>query len=144
MAMSDSVSFNDLNYALRLLAQQGAGGMMTITLYPLIAAELGQRTLIDSLLVRKVYEQYPHGPFMVLSETPTNQSVNFLTGAGGFLQQFIYGYTGLRLTDKGLVPRFKPILPSSIRRLRLRNIQSRGKRYDIIIEGSVRRIIERQ
>jgi protein-glucosylgalactosylhydroxylysine glucosidase len=144
MAMSDSVSFNDLNYALKLLAQQGAGGMMTITLYPLIAAELGQRTLIDSLLVRKVYEQYPHGPFMVLSETPTNQSVNFLTGAGGFLQQFIYGYTGLRLTDKGLVPKFKPILPSSIRRLRLRNIQSRGRRYDIIIEGSVRRIIERQ
>jgi len=144
MAMSDSVSFNDLNHALRLLAQQGAGGMMTITLYPIIAAELGQRKLIDSLLVRRVYEQYPHGPFLVLSETPRNQSVNFLTGAGGFLQQFIYGYTGLRLTEKGLVPKFKPILPSSIRRLTLRNVQSRGKRYDVIVEGDSRRMIERR
>jgi trehalose/maltose hydrolase-like predicted phosphorylase len=144
MAMSDTVRSNDLRHALRLLAEQGAGGMMTITLYPIIAAELGQRALIDSLLVRKFYEQYPHGPFLVLSETPTNQSVNFLTGAGGFLQQFIYGYTGLRLTEKGLEPKFKPILPSSIRRLRLRNIQSRGKRYDVIVEGNSRRMIERK
>ena len=143
MAMSDSVSFNDLSYALKLLAQQGAGGMMTITLYPLVAAELGQRTLIDSLLVRKVYEQYPHGPFLVLSETPTNQSVNFLTGAGGFLQQFIYGYTGLRLTEKGVVAKFKPILPSSISKLTVRGVRSRGKRYDVIVEGSSRRMIER-
>jgi trehalose/maltose hydrolase-like predicted phosphorylase len=144
MAMSDTVRSNDLRHALRLLAEQGAGGMMTITLYPIIAAELGQRALIDSLLVRKFYEQYPHGPFLVLSETPTNQSVNFLTGAGGFLQQFIYGYTGLRLTEKGLEPKFKPILPSSIRRLRVRNIQSRGKRYDVIVEGNSQRMIERK
>jgi trehalose/maltose hydrolase-like predicted phosphorylase len=144
MAMSDSVSFNDLNYALKLLAQQGAGGMMTITLYPLIAAELGQRNLIDSLLVRKVYERYPHGPFLVLSETPTNQSVNFLTGAGGFLQQFIYGYTGLRLTENGVAPKFKPILPSSIRKLTVHNVHSRGKRYDVIVEGDSRRMIERE
>lgn len=144
MTMTDSVRFNDLSYALKLLAQQGSGGMMTITLYPLIAAELGQRALVDSLLVRKVYEQYPHGPFMVLSETPTNQSVNFLTGAGGFLQQFIFGYTGLRLTENGVAPKFKPILPSSIRKLTVHNIHSRGKRYDVIVEGDARRMIERK
>ena len=144
MAMSDTVRFNDLSHALTLLAEQGAGGMMTITLYPIIAAELGQRKLIDSLLVRKVYEQYPHGPFLVLSETPTNQSVNFLTGAGGFLQQFIYGYTGLRLTENGVAPKFKPILPSSIKKLTVHNVHSRGKRYDVIVEGDSRRMIERK
>ncbi len=144
LPMSERASFNDLDYALRLLAQQGAGGMMTITLYPLVAAQLGQRKLIDSLLVRKTYEQYPHGPFMVLSETPTNQSVNFLTGAGGFLQQFIFGYTGLRLTEKGLTPTFKPILPSSIRRLTVRDVQSRGKHYDIVVESDSLRMIERK
>ena len=37
------------------------------------------------------------GPFLMLSETPTNDAVNFVTGAGGFLQQVIYGWTGLRL-----------------------------------------------
>ncbi|MFN2637273.1 MAG: hypothetical protein ABR585_09620 [Gemmatimonadaceae bacterium] len=143
MPMTDTVRFRDLDYALRLLAQQGAGGMMTITLYPLIAAQLGQRNLIDSLLVRRVYEQYPHGPFMVLSETPTNQSVNFLTGAGGFLQQFIYGYTGLRLTDQGLVPKFKPVLPTRITRLTVHNLYSRGKRFDAVVQGNSLRMIER-
>ncbi len=144
LPMSERVSFNDLDYALRLLAQQGAGGMMTITLYPLVAAQLNQRTLIDSLLVRKTYERYPHGPFMVLSETPTNQSVNFLTGAGGFLQQFIFGYTGLRLTEYGLVPKFKPILPSSIKKLTVHNVHSRGKRFDAVVESDSLRMIERK
>jgi trehalose/maltose hydrolase-like predicted phosphorylase len=144
MAMSGRVSFNDLDYALRLLARQGTGGMMTITLYPLIAAQLGERTLIDSLLTPKTYDQYPHGPFLVLSETPGNQSVNFLTGAGGFLQQFIYGYTGLRLTENGLVPKFRPILPSSIRKLTVHDVRSRGKRFDVVVESDSLRMIERK
>ena len=144
MAMSERASFNDLDYALRLLARQGTGGMMTITLYPLIAAQLGKRTLIDSLLTPKTYQQYTHGPFLVLSETPSNQSVNFLTGAGGFLQQFIFGYTGLRLTENGLVPKFKPMLPSSIRRLTVHNVRSRGKRFDIVVESDSLRMIERE
>jgi protein-glucosylgalactosylhydroxylysine glucosidase len=144
MAMSERVSLNDLECALRLLAQKGTGGMMTITLYPLIAAQLGERALIDSLLTPKTYEQYPHGPFLVLSETPTNQSVNFLTGAGGFLQQFLYGYTGLRLTQNGLVPKFKPMLPSSIRKLTVHNVRSRGKRFDIVVESDSLRMLERE
>lgn len=144
MAMSEGVSSNDLHHAVRLLAEQGTGGMMTITLYPLIAAQLGERALIDSLLTPKTYEQYPHGPFLVLSETPTNQSVNFLTGAGGFLQQFFFGYTGLRLTENGVVPKFKPMLPSSIRKLTVHNVRSRGKRFDVVVESDSLRMIERK
>ena len=41
------------------------------------------------------------GPFLMLSETPTNNAVNFVTGAGGFLQQVIFGYTGLRFGEGG-------------------------------------------
>ena len=48
----------------------------------------------------------------MLSETPTNDAVNFVTGAGGFLQQVIFGYTGLRLGERGLEPAFPPVLPS--------------------------------
>ena len=53
----------------------------------------------------------------MLSETPTNKAVNFVTGAGGFLQQVIFGYTGLRLGERGLEPAFAPVLPSTIKRL---------------------------
>ena len=48
----------------------------------------------------------------MLSETPTNDAVDFVTGAGGFLQQVIFGYTGLRLGERGLEPAFPPVLPS--------------------------------
>src|SRR5215212_11113462 len=90
------------------------------------AAELGDKALVDSLLARS-YQGYLRGPFLMLSETPTNDAVNFLTGAGSFLQQVIYGYTGLRLGDNGLEPAFPPVLPSTITRLTLKNVYSRGK-----------------
>jgi protein-glucosylgalactosylhydroxylysine glucosidase len=77
----------------------------------------------------------------MLSETPTNDAVNFVTGAGGFLQQVIYGYTGLRLGESGLEPAFPPLLPSRITRLVLRNAHNRGKRYDIVVDSAGRRIV---
>jgi trehalose/maltose hydrolase-like predicted phosphorylase len=77
----------------------------------------------------------------MLSETPTNDAVNFVTGAGGFLQQVIFGYTGLRLGDQGLEPAFAPVLPSRISRLVLRNVHARGRRYDVIVDAGGRRVV---
>jgi trehalose/maltose hydrolase-like predicted phosphorylase len=79
----------------------------------------------------------------MLSETPTNDAVNFVTGAGGFLLQVIYGYTGLRLGDGGLEPAFAPLLPSRVTRLVLRNVWNRGKAYDVIVDSASRRIVPR-
>jgi hypothetical protein len=77
----------------------------------------------------------------MLSETPTNDAVNFVTGAGGFLQQVMYGWTGLRLGPTGLEPTFEPLLPSTVERLVLRNVFSRGRRYDVIVDSSGRRMV---
>jgi hypothetical protein len=52
----------------------------------------------------------------------------------------IFGYTGLRLGEGGLEPAFAPLLPSRITRLVLRNVYSRGKRYDVIVDSGGRRI----
>ena len=80
----------------------------------------------------------------MLFRSPTNDAVNFVTGAGGFLQQVIYGWTGLRLGERGLEPTFPPVLPSTVKRLVLRKIQVRGKRYDVIVDASGRRIVPSQ
>ena len=117
--------------------------MMGSTLLSVDAAELGDRALLDSLLPHS-YQGHLRGPFMMLSETPTNDAVNFVTGAGGFLQQVIYGYTGLRLGEGGLEPAFAPLLPSRISRLTLRNVYSRGRRYDIVVDSAGRRISPHQ
>jgi hypothetical protein len=76
-----------------------------------------------------------------LYEPPTNHAVNFLTGAGGFLQQVIFGCTGLRLRNGLLEPQFPSILPSHIRRLVLHNLQVRGKRYDVIVDSAGPRMV---
>ena len=95
---------------------------------------------MDSLLPHS-YQRHLRGPFLLLSETPTNDAVDFVTGAGGFLQQVIFGYTGLRLGERGLEPAFPPVLPSHITRLVLRNVQVRGGRYDVIVDAAGRRIV---
>ena len=103
-----------------------AGAMMTATLYPVVAAELRDRPLIDSLFTQ-TYRRYLRGPFRILAETPNNDAVNFLTGAGGFLQQVIYGYSGLRLGDAGVSRAFPPLLPSAITRQRAPRFQPSWK-----------------
>jgi trehalose/maltose hydrolase-like predicted phosphorylase len=138
--MSERAKRAQLRQAVRRLLAEGPGAMMGSTLLSVDAAELGDRALLDSLLPHS-YQSHLRGPFLMLSETPTNDAVNFVTGAGGFLQQVIFGYTGLRLGESGLEPAFPPLLPSRITRLVLRNLYHRGKRYDIIVDSGGRRIV---
>lgn len=140
--MSDEAKRHDLESGVRLMIRKGGGAMMAETLYPVIAAELGERALVDTLLPLS-YQGHVRAPFNALSETPRNDAVNFLTGAGGFLQQVIYGYTGLRLGDQGLSPAYRPVLPSHITRLVLRNVPVRGRRFDIVVERDSLRFVPR-
>jgi len=140
LPMSDRAKRRNLEPAVRRLIREPGGALMGAALLAVDAAELGDRALVDSLLPHS-YRHWLKGPFLMLSETPTNNAVNFLTGAGSFLQQVIYGYTGLRLGRSGLEPAFPPVLPSGITRLTLRNLFSRGKRYDIIVDSAGRHMI---
>jgi trehalose/maltose hydrolase-like predicted phosphorylase len=139
VAMSDEAKRTYLGQAVGRLQDEAAGAMMGITLLSVDAAELGDRRLVDSLLPFS-YQGHLRGPFLMLSETPTNDALSFLTGAGGFLQQVIFGYTGLRLGERGLEPAFPPVLPSRIRRLVLRNLHVRGRRYDVVVDSAGRHL----
>ncbi|MDB4910130.1 MAG: trehalose/maltose hydrolase or phosphorylase, partial [Gemmatimonadetes bacterium] len=138
--MSDRAKRTHLTQATKDIKGEESGAMMGVTLLSVDAAELGDRALVDTLLPYS-YRAHLQGPFLMLSETPTNHAVNFLTGAGGFLQQVIFGYTGLRLGNDGLEPQFPPILPSHIKRLVLRGVHARGKRYDIVVDSAGRRMV---
>ena len=139
--MSERAKRSQLEQAVKRLLGEGPGAMMGSTLLAVDAAELGDRALLDSLLPHS-YQSWLQGPFLMLSETPDKKdAVNFVTGAGGFLQQVIYGWTGLRWGEKGLEPAFAPMLPSRISRLTLRNVYSRGKRYDVIVDSTGRRML---
>jgi hypothetical protein len=135
--MNSRAKLNDLLHALKRTAKEGPGAMMTVTLYPVVAAELGMQHFVDSL-VEPTYVPFLKPPFNVLSETPQNSSINFLTGAGGFLQQVVFGHTGLRFREEGLVRGYKPILPRGVSKVRLMNVSVRGKLYTIeVVRDSV-------
>jgi len=140
VSMSPRAKRSQLEQAVKGLLAEGPGAMMGSTLLAVDAAELGDRALIDSLLPRS-YQGHLRGPFLMLSETPHNDAVNFITGAGGFLQQVIFGYTGLRLGEQGLDSAFAPVLPSHIKRLVLRNISVRGRRYDVVVDSAGRHVL---
>ncbi len=122
-----------LTKALQDFQRRRFGVMMGITFNPIVATEIGDIALIDQLLPF-TYQQYLRPPFNILTETADSVNVNFLTGAGGFLQQFLYGYSGLRWREDGLRQVYKPLLPSHIKKLKLKNVTIHGKRSDIVVE----------
>jgi protein-glucosylgalactosylhydroxylysine glucosidase len=115
--------------------QRRTGAMMGVEFYPILAAELGDRPLIGRLL-DPLAIPYLRPPFQVIAETPDNQNTNFITGAGAFLQEFVFGYTGLRLGRDGLERKFHPTLPPGINKLTLRNVMVRGKRETLAFDSS--------
>jgi trehalose/maltose hydrolase-like predicted phosphorylase len=81
-------------------------------------------------------------PFNVRTETSNNNAGYFITGSGGYLQSLLYGFSGLRIREAGLVEAYAPVLPSGWKSLTLQNVSFRGRRMDIRIErdaaGAVR------
>jgi len=125
---------NNLGYSIDQLMKNGNGVMMTVTFLPIIASELNDRALFDST-VNLSFTKNLKPPYNAITETPENRSYNFLTGAGGFLQQIIFGYTGLRITDEGLVQKFTTMLPEGVNKLTLKNFHYGGKRYDFVVQN---------
>jgi trehalose/maltose hydrolase-like predicted phosphorylase len=72
-------------------------------------------------------------PFNVRSETAENNAGYILATSAGFVQSFVYGLTGLRFDDKGLSEVYGPVLPDSWKSLTLKNVEFRGRRYDIMV-----------
>jgi len=73
-------------------------------------------------------------PFNVRTETPTNNTGYFVTASGAYLQNLIYGFSGLRIQPKGLVAEYPPVLPAEWKSLRFDHLHFRGQIFDIVID----------
>ncbi|GLQ99786.1 glycoside hydrolase family 65 protein [Dyella mobilis] len=70
-------------------------------------------------------------PFNVRTETATNNTGYFMTASGGMLQNILFGFTGLRIEQDGLVQAYPPMLPAGWNALTLKHISFRGEHYDV-------------
>ncbi len=130
MNTSDEVKRNDLRACLKSYGQPGYEVGMMGNFYSVVASELGDKELAYKLFI-DIVRSYAKPPFYAMTEMPNNNRSVFLTGEGAFLQQIVFGFTGLRFTDGGLQPVYAPQLPPTWQSLELRGIGVRGRRMDV-------------
>jgi trehalose/maltose hydrolase-like predicted phosphorylase len=98
------------------------------------AAAVGDAPLAVAWLQSNFTSNLIKPPFNVRLETANNNTGYFITASGGFLQNLIYGFSGLRIAEKGLVGAYAPVLPPEWKSMTLKDIAFRGQRYDITID----------
>ena len=69
--------------------------------------------------------------FDQFSETRTGGVLTFMTGIGGFLQEFLYGYSGLRWDTDGV--RISPSLTGQLGGVVLHDLSWQGRRFTVAI-----------
>jgi len=108
----------------------------TMGLAPLTiaASTLGDQVETTRWIEDNVSSDMLKAPFDVRTETVHNNTGYFLTGSAGFVQSLVYGLTGLRIEEAGLVEKYPPVLPSAWKSLTLTNLTFDGKHYDIMVD----------
>ena len=125
--MTPEIRRNDFNFALRSLKELSPdSNAMLLAMVSVQAAELGDRELAQKWLLRQ-QGGFLKPPFNVRSETVLNNTTHILATSAGFLQNFLFGFSGLRITDKGLVQKYPPL---AWKRIALRGVVFEGKRRD--------------
>jgi len=128
--MPEQVKRNDLEACMKNFMNPGYEVGMLGNFYSIVASELQRKDLAQELFLH-MQRSYAKPPFYAMSETPGNNRFVFLTAEGAFLQQVLFGFTGLRLGHSGLVREFRPGLPQGWKTLEIRNIKVRGKVFNV-------------
>jgi hypothetical protein len=133
--MDDTVRRNDYRIAAAPLEQPGATPTsMGLAPLAIAAAMVGNSADLTRWLQDNIGQGMLKAPFNVRTETPDNNTGWFLTGSAGFVQSLLYGVTGLRIEENGLVAAYPPVLPTGWKSMTLKNVTFRGRHYDITVD----------
>jgi len=134
LPMTAQIRRNDFDYTM-ISVKEGHREPHGMSLAPsaIAAAAVGNAPLAVTWLQNNFTSGLIKPPFNVRTETATNNTGYFITASGGFLQTLLYGFGGLRIEEKGLIEAYAPVLPPEWKSMTLKNIEFRGRRYDIVI-----------
>jgi trehalose/maltose hydrolase-like predicted phosphorylase len=107
------------------------GPSMTDAVSMIDTAALGVPGCSTYVFTRRSYEPFIKDPFDQFSETRTGGAFTFMTGIGGFLQEFLYGYSGLRWEPNAVA--LDPSLTSQLPGVVLHQLHWRGRTFDVKI-----------
>jgi trehalose/maltose hydrolase-like predicted phosphorylase len=127
--MSRRVEQNDLNF---YVPRTDPGGpSMDDAVSSIDTSELGTPGCASFVFTQRSYEPFIRDPLDQFSETKTGGAFTFMTGIGGFLQEFIYGYSGLRWGTGAVT--IAPTLNAELTGVTLRNLQWRGRTFTVAV-----------
>jgi hypothetical protein len=133
LPMSPPVRRNDFDFQLHELEVHGNDpNEMMMVMMAVAAAELDDPTTAGAW-IRRNLTGFLKPPFNVRTETVANNAGYLLSTSAGFVESLLYGLTGLRIENQGLVGAYAPVLPPGWTSLVLRHISFRGRHYDISI-----------
>jgi protein-glucosylgalactosylhydroxylysine glucosidase len=132
LEMGPALRRGDYDFAIRPASvARVSGGSMNLLARVAAADEVGNAADAAAWFTGNFSGGTLKPPFNVRTETADDNVGGFLTGSGGFIQSLLYGFTGLRIREQGLVEAYPPVLPESWSSLTLRNLSLRGRRLDI-------------
>jgi hypothetical protein len=134
LPMSATVRRNDYTNAMQPIIQANdIPATMGLPPISIAAATLGDTAEAERWFRHDFGAALLKPPFNVRTETTGNNTGYFVTASAAFLQNLIYGFSGLRIRDEGLVEAYAPVLPATWTSMTLQNIAFRGARYDVTI-----------
>lgn len=135
------VRLNDISYYGPRVSPQGS--YMTAGHYVIAWLEKPHRNFVNASdwFAKGRAKNYP--PFRLWAEHDQNDggAVNFLTAGGMFLQSLIFGYGGLRFSDRGVS--LDPLLPPGVTAMKLRGLNFADAEFDVEVQESGSRILRR-
>lgn len=131
--MPSSVGANDLNYYAPRTNPEGPA--MTDAIHSIDASALNAPGCTAYNYMLGSYQPFLRGPFDQFAETRssggTKIAFNFLTGVGGFLQVFEYGFSGLRFGSDAIT--LAPSLPPRLGPVTLNALRWQGRVFTVAI-----------
>ena len=113
------------------MAAELGGGDAVLGVNLIDNAALNTPGCASYVYVERSYEPFIKDVFDQFSETRTGGAFTFMTGIGGFLQEFLYGYSGMRWNPDDVA--LDPSLSSQIGGIILHDVQWRGRTFEVAI-----------
>ncbi len=127
--MPDAVAQRDLDY---YVPRSDPGGpSMSDAINSIDTAALASPGCASYVYVQRSIEPFMRDVFDQFSETRTGGAFTFMTGIGGFLQEFLYGFSGLRWGPHSVT--LNPSLTGQLRGLVLHRLAWQGRHLSVSI-----------
>src|SRR3954471_19469405 len=126
---SNAVTQSDLDYYVPRTDPNGPS--MTDGIHSIVTSKLGTPGCAAFTFTKRSVDPFMRGPYDQFSEARTGGAFTFTTGAGGFLQEFLYGYSGMRWRADQLS--LDPSLPPQLTGVTLNAVHWQGRTVRIAI-----------